>query len=63
MNVFISSLPGKALRTLVESRGWPSSSTCILIAEFGKFDMIRRKPGILFISLPLGSLLELAIMM
>ena len=31
--LLISSLPGKALRTLVESRGLPSDSTCVLKVE------------------------------
>ena len=34
--LLISSLPGKALRTLVESRGLPSDSTCVLKVEPGK---------------------------
>ena len=52
----MSSLPGKALRTLVEF------STCVLKAEPGKFDFKRREPGILFISLQVGSLFKLVIM-
>ena len=43
-----SSLPDKALRTLVESRGLQSDSTCILEAEPGKLDIKRREPGIQF---------------
>ena len=39
-----------------------SDSTCILKAEPGKLDIKRRKPGILFIRLPIVSLLKLAIM-
>ena len=46
MCLLISSLPGKALRTLVDS-------TCVLKAEPGKLDIKRREPGILFISLPI----------
>ena len=46
----------------VESRGLPSDSTCILKAEPGKFDIKRRKPGMLFISLQVGLLVNLAIM-
>ena len=51
----ISSLPGKALRMLVDiarlaERGLPSDSTCVLKAEPGKLDIKRREPGILFIS-------------
>ena len=42
---------GKALRTLVESQGLPSDSTCALRAEPGKLDIKRCQPGILFISL------------
>ena len=37
MSVFISRLPGKALRTLVESRGLPINSTCVVKAETGTF--------------------------
>ena len=33
----------------VEVWGWPSDSTCILEAEPGKLDIIRLKPGVLFI--------------
>ena len=58
----ISSLSGKALRTLLESRGLQSDPTCVLEAKLGKHDIKRRKPGILFISLPIGSLFKLAIM-
>ena len=46
----ISGLPGKASRTLVESK--PRDSTSVLEAEPGKLDIRRREPGILFISLP-----------
>ena len=56
-----SSLPGKALRTLVESRGLPSDSTCILKAGRGKLDIKRHEPGILLISLQVGSLFKLAV--
>ena len=38
-----------------------SDSTCVLEAEPGKFDIKRREPGILFISLPIGSLIKLGI--
>ena len=61
MCLLISSLPGKTLRTLVELRGLPSDSTCVLEAEPGKLDIKRREPGILLISLPIGSLFKLAI--
>ena len=50
-SLLISSLPGKALRTLVESRGLPSDSTYVLKAEPGKLDIKRHEPGILFIRL------------
>ena len=39
----ISSLPGKALRMLLESRGLPSDSTCILEAEPGKLDIKKTR--------------------
>ena len=58
---FISSLSGKASRTLVELRGLPSDSTCILEDEPGKIVIKRRKPDILFICLQVGSLYKLAI--
>ena len=58
----ISSLPGKASRTLVEWRGLPSDSTSVLEAKPGKRDTCikRREPGILFISLQAVSLFKLA---
>ena len=62
MSLLISSLPGKALRTLVESRGLPSDSACVLKAEPGKLEIKRRKPCIYFISLSISSLFKLAIM-
>ena len=61
--LLISSLPGKALITLVESRGLLNDSTCALKAKLGKLDVKRQEPGILFISFPISSLFELAIMM
>ena len=54
----ISRLPGKALRMIVESRGVPSDSTCILEAESGKLDIKRHEIGILLISLQVGSLFK-----
>ena len=61
--LLISSLPGKALRTLVDIARLPSNSTSILKAEPGKLDIKRREPSsILFISLPIVSLFKLAIM-
>ena len=35
---------------------------CVLEADAGKLDIKRRKPGILFISLPIGSHFKLASM-
>ena len=35
----ISNLPGKASKTLVESRGLPSDSICVLEGELGKLDI------------------------
>ena len=61
--LLISSLPGEASRTLVESRGLPSDITSILEAKPGKLDIKRCEPGILFITLQVGSLIKLAIMM
>ena len=58
----VSSLPGKASRMLVESRGLPIDSTCVLEAEPGKLDTKRREHGISFISLPIGLWFKLAIM-
>ena len=46
--LLLSSLPGKAWRTLVDSRGLSSDSTCVLKAEPGKLDIKRREPSILF---------------
>ena len=57
--LLISSLPGKALRTLVDIA---SDSICFLKAKPGKLDIKRCEPGILFISLPIVSLFKCAIM-
>ena len=57
--LLISRFSGKALLT---SRGLRSDSTCVLKAERGKLFIIRRKPGILFISLQTDSHFKLAIM-
>ena len=54
----ILSLPGKALRMLVDI-AWLA---CVLKAEPGKLDIKIRKPGILLISLPIVSLVKLASM-
>ena len=61
--LLISSLRGKAMRTLVKSRGLPSDSTCILKVEPGKLCIKKREPGIPFISLPVGSPFKLVSMM
>ena len=45
INKLINRIPGKALRTLVESRGMPRNSTCILQAEPGKLDIKRHSPS------------------
>ena len=58
----ISSLPGKALRRLVDITRLAKDSTSVLEAEADKLDIKRREPGILFISLPIVSLFKLAIM-
>ena len=52
---FLSRLPGKASRTLVESRGLPSDSTCVLEVEPGRLDIKILERGILFISLQVAS--------
>ena len=44
---------------LVVSRGLPSDATCILKVKPGKLDIKRQEPGILFISLQVGSLFKL----
>ena len=50
LNLLISSLPGSALRTLVDI----ARLTCVLKAEPGKLDIKRREPGVLLsISVPL----------
>ena len=60
MSVFDIKFTSKASRTLVESRGLQSDSTCILEAEPGKLDIKRLESGILFISLQADSLFKLA---
>ena len=59
--LLISNLPGKVTRSLVESGGLPSDSTSALKAQSGKLVIKRHKPGIPFISLPIGSHFKLAI--
>ena len=54
----ISSLPGKALRMLVDI----ARLACVLKAEPGKLDIKIRELGILFISLPIVSIVKIAIM-
>ena len=49
----ISSLPGKALRTLVDIARLAERFNKRLKAEPGKLDIKRREPGIRFISLPI----------
>ena len=49
----------QALRTLFESRDFPSISTCVLKAEPGKLDINRREPGIQFVSLQVVSHVKL----
>ena len=47
---------------LLTSGGLPSDSTCALKAEPGEVDIKRHEPGILFISLSIVSLFNLALM-
>ena len=59
----ISSLPGKALRMLVDiARLAERFNKRFQSREAGKLDFKRREPGILFISLPIVSLFKLATM-
>ena len=60
--LLISSLPGKASRTLVDIARLAEGLKCILEAEPGKLDIKRCEPGILFISLQVDSLFKLVIM-
>ena len=46
---------------LVESRGLPSDSTCVLKAEPGKLDIKRREPGILLSVYKLLAIMTLGI--
>ena len=63
MCLLMSSLHGKASRTLVEELGLQSESTCAaLTAEPGNLDIKRHEHGNLFIRLQVCLLLELAIM-
>ena len=47
MCLLVSSLPGKALRALVNIARLASDSTCVLKAESGKLNIKRREPGTL----------------
>ena len=49
--LLISSLPGSALRTLVESLGKPRNVNNVLKALPGKLDIKRHSPSILYISI------------
>ena len=44
---------------LVESLGLPRDLSCVFNDEPGKLDIKGREPGILFISLQIGSLFKL----
>ena len=57
----ISRLPGKVLIAFVELLSKPWDLTCFIEADSGKLDIKRCKLGILFISLPIGSLIKLTI--
>ena len=58
----IPSLPGKALRTVLTSRGLPSDLTCVLKAEPGKLDIKDANlVTFLFISLQAEPLFKLGI--
>ena len=58
----ISSLPGKALRMLVDIARLDKQLNMHSQSRAGKLDIKRRESGILFISLPIVSLFKLAIM-
>ena len=59
--ILISSLSGKALTMLVEWR-LPAIQHAFFQAESSKLDIKRHKPGVLFISLQIGSHFKQAIM-
>ena len=61
-NPWMSVFDGNAWRTLVELRGLPTDSTCVLEAEPGKIEIKRRELGILCISSQVCSLFKLTIM-
>ena len=48
LHLLISSLPGSASRTHVESLGKPRDSTSVLTALPGKLDIKRHSPSILY---------------
>ena len=58
----ISSLPDTALRMLVDIARLAEPIQHVIKAKPGKLVIKRHKPGILFISLPIVSLVKLAIM-
>ena len=60
--LLISSLQGKALRTLVDIARLAERFNMRSQSQAGKLYIKRREPGILFISLPIVPLLKLAIM-
>ena len=62
MCLLISNVPGNALRRLVAIARLAEHSTCVLKTEPGNLDIKRREPGILSISLPIGSLFKEVIM-
>ena len=60
--LLISSLAGKALRTLVDIARLAERFSMRSQAEPGKLDIKRREPGIPFISLPIVPLFKPVIM-
>ena len=58
----VTSLPGKALRMPVDIARFAKRVNMRSQSCPDKLDIKRRKPGILFISLPIVSLIKLAIM-
>ena len=57
----MSSLSGKASRILVESRGMPSHSTCILRAEPCKLDMFSKPSLVNLISKDANLVLHISV--
>ena len=60
--LLISSLPGQGFENACQIARLAEQFDMGFEAEPGKLDIKRRKSGILFISLPIGSLFKLAIM-